>query len=308
MPAIMNRFVIALLLLSTGLTSCGGTVLNPQSDPTAHCLPHQGWVAPNGKALEASAVIAGLAAHRIVLLGESHDSKAHHDWQLDTLKLLFAVRPDMVLGLEMFPRKAQPALDDWVAGRLTEARFLEKTGWREGWRFDPALYMGIFRFAREHRIEMRALNVDSALIRAVSRDGLESTPQSLREGVGNPAPPSPAYRQWLAGVMAEHPTGKRPDERRSTRFVQAQQVWDRAMAEGLAQASNTHDGALVVGIMGSGHIIHGFGVPHQLRDLGVGPVATALPWDADKDCNELLADAADVIFAIRPETGLGNRR
>lgn len=308
MLAIMNRLVIALLLLSTGLTSCGGASLNPPSGSAAHCLPQQGWVTPDGKTLEESAVIDRLAAHRIVLLGESHDDQAHHDWQLDTLKRLFAARPEMVIGLEMFPRKTQPALDDWVTGRLTEAQFLDRTGWRQGWRFDPALYMGIFRFAREHRVAMRALNVDSALIRAVSRDGLESTPQSLREGVGNPAPPSPAYRQWLAGVMAEHPTGKRPDELRSTRFVQAQQVWDRAMAEGLAQASKTHDGALVVGIMGSGHIIHGFGVPHQLRDLGIDSLATALPWNTDTNCDELVADAADVIFAIGPDTALTKRQ
>ena len=105
-------------------------------------------------------MIAELASHDIVLLGETHDSQAHHDWQLGTLKALFALRPDLQIGLEMFPRKVQPILDDWIAGKLSEAQFLDRSGWREGWRFDPELYMGIFRFAREHAIPMRALNVD----------------------------------------------------------------------------------------------------------------------------------------------------
>lgn len=296
----MKRIATTLLLLSTSLASCSGPFVSAPVDATAHCLPQPGWTSPQGKPRDSSTVIAELAKHDVVLLGESHDNLAHHDWQLKTLKQLLAARPEMLLGLEMFPRRTQPVLDDWVAGKLTEAQFLDQTGWRKGWRFDPALYMGIFRFARDHHIPMRALNVDPALIRAVSRDGLQATPLALREGVGDPAAPSPAYQRWLGGVMAAHPTDKHADPSRSARFVQAQQVWDRAMAEGIAQASTIRPGALVVGIMGSGHIIHGFGVPHQLHDLGVDSVATALPWDADTNCEELVAGAADVIFAIRP--------
>lgn len=271
------------------------------------CLPQAGWSSPQGVLRDPAAVIAELATRDVVLLGETHDSRAHHNWQLDTLKSLHALRPEMVIGLEMFPRRVQGVLDEWVAGRLSEAEFLDRSGWRDGWRFDPDLYMGIFRFARDHGIAMRALNVDPALIRSVSRNGLAATPVALREGVGDPAPPSEGYRLWLARVMSEHPPGKHGDARRSARFVQAQQLWDRAMAEGLKQALQSRPGTLVVGIMGSGHIIHGFGVPHQLRDLGLASVATAIPWDADTNCEELVAGTADVIFAIRPDTPLAGR-
>jgi len=296
----MKRITTALLLLSTSLASCSGPFVSPPGNATEHCLPHAGWSSPQGEPRDPSTVIAELAKHDIVLLGESHDRQPHHDWQLDTLRQLLAVRPAMLIGLEMFPRRTQAVLDKWVAGSLTEAQLLDETGWRKGWRFDPALYMRIFRFARDHHIRMLALNVDPALIRTVSRDGLQATPLNLREGVGDPAPPSPAYQRWLAGVMADHPADKQPAADRSTRFIQAQQMWDRAMAEGLKQGAEAHPGALVVGIMGSGHIIHGFGVPHQLRDLGADSVATALPWDTDTNCEELDAGAADVVFAIRP--------
>ena len=303
----MKRIATTLLLLSTSLVSCSGAFFAPVTGTPVHCLPNAGWSNLQGDPRDAKAVIAELAHHDIVLLGETHDSQAHHDWQLDTLKQLFAAHAALQIGLEMFPRKVQPVLDKWIAGKLSEAQFLDESGWREGWRFDPELYMGIFRFAREHAVPMRALNVDPALIRSVSRDGLQATPAILREGVSDPAPPSAAYRHWLAVVMAEHPPGRQADEGRSARFVQAQQVWDRAMAEGLATASRSRPGSLTVGIMGTGHIIHGFGVPHQLRDLGVNSIATAIPWDSDTNCEDLVAGAADVVFAIRPTEALVRR-
>ena len=54
---------------------------------------------------------------------------------------------------------------------------------------------------------------------------------------------------------------------------------------------------LVVGIMGRGHIEYGDGVPHQLADLGVDDIATALPWPDDA---EYPARVADLLFGIAP--------
>ncbi len=73
------------------------------------------------------------------------------------------------------------------------------------------------------------------------------------------------------------------------------------MAEALARASTTRPAAdkpLVVGVMGSGHIRYGYGVPHQLRDLGVKNVGTLLPVSAGLDCKELRRGLADAVFAV----------
>ena len=51
------------------------------------------------------------------------------------------------------------------------------------------------------------------------------------------------------------------------RFVEAQLTWDRAMAEALAGAKRTFSDATIVGVLGSGHVQDGYGVPHQLKDL-----------------------------------------
>lgn len=253
-------------------------------------------------------VFAALARRPVVLLGENHDSAEHHRWQLHTIAALHARVPKLVLGFEMFPRRAQSALDQWSAGELSEAQFLERTQWSEVWGLDPALYMPIFHFARMHRIPMLALNVDRQLVRRIGDAGWESVPLDQREGVGDPEPPARAYLALLYQSYLEHlPANRRPDRETSEadwsdpefrRFVQSMQLWDRAMAEAVAQRLAREPGVSVVAVMGSGHLRDGYGVPHQLRALGVRDAAVALPWDVDDDCASLTAGAADLFFAV----------
>ena len=61
------------------------------------------------------------------------------------------------------------------------------------------------------------------------------------------------------------------------RFVEAQLTWDRAMAEALASANREFSNATIVGVLGSGHVEDGHGVPHQLKDLGVTALTTLIP-------------------------------
>jgi len=82
------------------------------------------------------------------------------------------------------------------------------------------------------------------------------------------------------------------------RFVAAQLTWDRAMAEALAAARRRQPDALVVGILGRGHVEHRYGVPHQLADLGIPDAAVALPAERSAVCDGLDADLADAVFVI----------
>jgi membrane-associated protease RseP (regulator of RpoE activity) len=87
------------------------------------------------------------------------------------------------------------------------------------------------------------------------------------------------------------------------------QVWDRAMAQGIAGRLRSEDPPLVVAIMGTGHLQYGHGVPRQLRDLGVTRFAVALPWDTSEGCAELTPGIADVAFGIesRPQPARPDR-
>jgi uncharacterized iron-regulated protein len=279
------------------------------------CVPVAAWVVPAGaKTLRGEEVLAAAAKRSVVLLGETHDSAEHHRWQLQTVAALHQLRPNMALGFEAFPRRVQPVLDRWVAGELTEAELLAQSDWRNVWSVDAQLYMPLFHFARMRRIPMIALNVESSLTRDISQQGLDAIPSERREGVGRPAAPTEAYVDWLLPVYAEHdrPGGKpaKPDRNdpQFRRFVESQQTWDRAMAEALAAAAKRPGAPLAVGLMGSRHIVHGYGVPHQLKDLGESGVATLVPWDRDADCKELVAGYADAVFGLAAPAAAADRR
>jgi uncharacterized iron-regulated protein len=260
------------------------------------------WVYPGSSEHPDDAVIA-LAKGGVVLLGESHDQAEHHRWQLDTITALFGHKPDMVLGFEMFPRRVQPVLDRWSKGELSEVDFLREVDWPQIWGFADELYLPLFNFARMHRLPMLALNIDRATNRRVATQGLASVPGTERECVGDPAPASSFYRDRLYEWFNKHPAASQ-DSRAATerfeRFVCAQQFWDRAMAEAIAGVCRDARQPLVVGIMGSGHIEYGDGVPHQLSALGVDDVATALPWPAETEYPIHDSPIADFLFGVEP--------
>lgn len=280
--------------------------------PAQSCLAPAAWTVPDGdrsRVTSAATLFAQLAKRDVVLLGENHDQLDHHRWQLQSLAALYAQRPDMVIGFEMFPRRVQPALDRWVAGELTVEQFLKQAEWDEVWSIPPDAYLPLFQFARINRIPMIALNIDSKLNKAVSVKGWDAIPEAEREGVSRPAPPSRAYRDFLFDIWRDHARANageggastKADDRAFDYFVEAQTTWDRAMAEALARnvrAGSAAGKPLAVGIMGSGHIRFGEGVPHQLRALGVKSIGTLLPVPFDLACDKLQPGLADAVFAV----------
>ncbi|MBA2658135.1 MAG: ChaN family lipoprotein [Nitrosospira sp.] len=274
------------------------------SNENTECVPIGSWSVPGGGKISGPDVIARAAKRSVVLLGEMHDNPEHHQWQLQMLAALHAARPDMVLGFEMFPRRVQKALDQWVAGELSEAEFLAVSDWNAVWNTDAKLYLPLFHFARMNRVPMVALNIDSRLRRATSAKGFHGVPENEREGIMPPAAPSSAYLDYLLPFYGEHErSGKKKggasrDDPDFRRFVESQQLWDRAMAQAIHSALNRPGRPLIVGIMGSGHIKHGYGVPHQLKDLGVTEVATLLPWNSGTNCGQIVAGLADAVFGV----------
>ncbi|MCM8611098.1 ChaN family lipoprotein [Accumulibacter sp.] len=302
--------VLALLALAVAVAVV--SLLPGSAAVPAACTVPTGWlriVDGTAESAPANEVLARAAAADVVLLGEQHDDEDHHRWQAQVLAGLHALRPQMVVGFEMFPRRVQPVLDRWVAGELSAPALLAQTGWGEIWGFPAAFYQPLFEFARINRLPMLALNVDSRLTRAIGDKGWDAVPENEREGVGHAAPASEAYRDFLFSIYGEHAHGQGGRDSRDFRhFVEAQLNWDRAMAEALAArlASGQGDGRppLVVGVIGSGHLRHGHGVPHQLRALGVGRVATLLPLTFADACREMQPGLADALFVLPSKPAL----
>jgi uncharacterized iron-regulated protein len=257
------------------------------------CLPRGAWadpaaLKPVGNPLDAARLPP------VILLGEQHDSAADHAWQLQAIRRLHARGVRLILAFEQFPRSDQAVLDQWVRGGLSEAEFLRRSDWKTVWGFAADLYLPIFRFARDHRIPMRALNVSRTLVHLTASNGWAGVNRSDREGVGTPAPASPAYRATLTEAMANHGGPKMTDEA-LRHFIDAQLLWDRAMAEGIAAAHSADPSATVVALMGQGHVQNRQGVPHQLEALGLPDAMVLIPEHGI--CAPEGAGFADAIYA-----------
>ena len=293
--------LLTFLLLAAALSACGSvrSHVTQTPGPTEPCVPDGAWVVPaTRQRLSMPEVIGRAAASRIVLLGEEHTRPEHHLWQLETIAALYG-RRRVVIALEMLQRSAQPVVDKWVAGELDEERFLADSGWKNFWRVPADLYLPILRFARMNRMPMRSLNVPWELVSRLAEHGWDNVAAEEREGLTHPAPAVPEYAKLLEDTYSQH--AQKPDvssEAGLSRFIAAQLVWDRAFAEGLHAAMQAEPDAVVVGLVGMGHLRHGHGVPRQLAALGVEAkdMMVLLPWS--DDCEELQAGLADAVFGI----------
>ena len=311
---LFSRFVVGGCLLISGFSA----VSADDGPPLCKLYPAQ-WLNPSsGREITPAGLFAGLADKPVVLLGEVHDNRDHHRWQHYMLAALHAQNPNMILGLEMLPRRTQPVLNDWSQGKLDEAAFLEQSEWADVWGYDASLYLPLLHFARLHRLPTIALNVDRQLVSRVGAEGWQSLAPDERQGLSDPAPASAEYRLSLAELYAyklqmyahgeDDTTGDGAADLEEVmqseafaNFVDAQLTWDRAMAEAIATAHRRHPGAQIVGIVGRGHIESGYGIPHQLADLGIEDVEVLLPVDVDIDCHAIPSDLADALFVVESQ-------
>ncbi|MGA1264608.1 MAG: ChaN family lipoprotein, partial [Prochlorothrix sp.] len=242
-------------------------------------------------AFDPEAVLADLTQAQVVYLGEVHDRQADHDGQLEIIRALWADNPKLAIGMEMFQRPFQGAIDRYLGGELDETELQAQTDYAQRWGFDWELYAPFLRFAQTQNLPVLALNTPTELTRKVAQQGLASLTEADQRYV--PAPEdidmsNPDYRAFLAGVFYSHAHGHAQPDPGSTsgdpgadpgtdpgqetgfdRFVAAQVLWDETMAAAIADFLQANPDYRVVVLTGQGHVIYGYGIPNRVqRRLG----------------------------------------
>lgn len=305
----MRRYLGTLLLsvllggaIAVAMHDAGAATQAGQAAPASRCPGDGVWREPARPSdIEPQTAVRRLAQADVVLLGELHATTSHHAWHAAAIATLASDSRPLVIGIEALPREAQGALDAFVAGEIDEAQFLEQARWSANWGFPFELYRPVFALARAQRIPLAALNIERRWTRMVAREGFDAAAAQAGFPVGRPLDAPVAYVESLATHFAGHggiATGKQ-----AANFVAAQLVWDRAMAEKIADIRKKQPQARVVALMGLGHVEHGWGVAHQLGDLGAGAVASAIPVPAGGDCAAVRRDYADLIIGLSPGNG-----
>ncbi|HIK17013.1 MAG TPA: ChaN family lipoprotein [Leptolyngbyaceae cyanobacterium M33_DOE_097] len=257
-------------------------------------------------AIATAQLLDKLAQLDVVYLGETHDRAADHQAQLEILQMLHQKQPRLIIAMEMFQRPYQAVLDRYLKGELSEAELVEQSQYKTRWGFDWEFYAPILRFAKAQQLPVIALNTPSEVTRKVARQGLESLTPTERRFI----PPlsaiaigPDAYRQRLQDVFEAIHQGK-TNSMNFDYFFQAQVLWDETMAERIAQVQQQNPDALVVVLVGQGHLFFGDGIPQRVtRRRPMVKQATVLLNPAEEVQTELQPPIADYFWSTVPEAG-----
>jgi len=282
----------------TSILIAGGALLLPLRLPAAgQAVLHMEIGDPARKGREVSLVLDGitdtgsgdivtpdemaqrLADTGLLFIGENHTNMDFHEVQFRTIKALHEAGREVLIGLEMFPYTQQASLDDWNNGLLTEQGFVELAGWYKYWGYHWNYYRHIFRYAREHGIRFYAVNTPHNVVTAVRKKGFENLTEEeaahlpTRVVTGN-AEHARMYRAFFDKDDALHMTDSMMEG-----MLRAQATWDATMGWNALQALREHGGpgAIMVVLIGAGHVTFGLGAELQTAPHYEGKISSLIP-------------------------------
>lgn len=217
---------------------------------------------------------ARLSGAKVVFFGEQHDDPRTHAAEVELLHALARSGRPVIVSLEMFERDVQGALDDYLAGRITEADFLARS---RPWPRYATDYRGLVELAKARGWRVLAANVPRPMASAVGRAGL-SVLDTLSVPVrGNAARelscPNDDYRARFLAETRSHSAGSGPAPQPgdtlptavAERFYLAQCVKDETMAESIVAAlRRAPRNAIAVHYNGSFHSDYGHGAAERV--------------------------------------------
>jgi uncharacterized iron-regulated protein len=255
---------------------------------------------------------ARLDGVRLLFVGESHTNDDFHQAQLRVIQELHKRGRQVLIGLEMYPASEQEWLERWfVEKEMTEDAFVAQSRWYKNWGYHWNYYSGIFAFAHANGIRMFGVNAPRTLVQTVRMKGFEALTAEQRAYLPeridlDSEEHKQLFRAFFSSADALH--GSMPDEMFQTMF-RAQCTWDAAMGWNALQALKKHGGekAIMVVLIGSGHVAYGLGAERQTKLWFDGRIASLVPIpvaDAERETvvTKVRASYADFVWGLPPET------
>jgi uncharacterized iron-regulated protein len=216
----------------------------------------------DGSRVAFDAMVDRLATASVVYVGERHDQAAHHAFQARVLEALLGrwKGKPVALGMEMFQRPFQPALDAYVKKEIDEKEMLARTEWAARWGFGWEMYAPMLRLARERDFPVVALNAPREVTKAVAKKGLDGLTTEQRAELPPLGMDDAGHRAFVKDAFGAHGASMPPET--FERFYTAQVIWEETMSSAVAEwlAAHGPDAKMVV-VVGAGHVADRFGVP-----------------------------------------------
>jgi uncharacterized iron-regulated protein len=249
----------------------------------------------DGTASSIDDIVVAMGTAEVVFVGETHDDPTGHFLEAELFRRAYQAhgsdstsRP-VALSLEFFQRDAQPILDEYLGGLITEKAFLADS---RPWPRYHTDYRPMIEFAKEQDLAVIAANTPRRYANRVSRLGRESLWELGPDALATIAPlpygqPSKLYRdQWIQVIMAvmeeEGMKCGKPIVDSTTadssaagahqsahgnmgNQLHSQVLWDATMAYWINDQLVRQPDALVLHMVGSFHVARGTGIPEQLE-------------------------------------------
>lgn len=214
----------------------------------------------------------------LVCLGEQHDNLVHHALQRRVLSRVLdrakASERAVALGLEMFQRPAQAALDAFRRGEIDESALLERSEYEARWGYDFEYYRDSINLTRAHGGGLLALNAPKEWTKSVAKRGLAglgAVGASLNASdlVLDDADHQRFFSRAMGafhGAAHRHGVGhsQASVDWSAEPFYAAQVVWDETMADTAARWLAETPGGLVIVLAGAGHC-HRSAIPRRFE-------------------------------------------
>ena len=212
----------------------------------------------NGNPATMQQIIDAVGLHDVTFLGEMHDDSVGHALQFDIFKSAvekYSAERKIALSLEMFERDVQMVVDEYLAGHISEKKFMDDS---RPWGNYKTDYRPLVELAKEKRFPVIAANAPRRYVNMVSRGGRDKL-NSLSKDAKRFLPPLPyrkaseAYSKKFKALMGGAPEAQMGIDN----ILDSQSLWDAGMAYNVAK-----------GLTKKGLVIHLNGAFHTENRLG----------------------------------------
>jgi uncharacterized iron-regulated protein len=253
-----------------------------------------------GEIIDPAEMADRLSDSDYVLIGEEHTNMDFHRVQLQTIKALHAAGRQVVIALEMFPYVDQAYLDQWSAGQLAEQDFLDNAAWYARWGYPWGYYRDIFIFARDNGLPMWGANAPRDTIARVRKQGWDNLSEEDRAYLPpqidtDSAEHMQLFKAYFQTDDAIHGPDSLPEAALRSMY-EAQASWDGVMAFNAVRAHQAHPDAVVVVLVGAGHVAYGLGIARQLAAWDDGRVGLVMPVPVD--VSRVQASYGDYLWGV----------
>ena len=256
-----------------------GKNIEKKTDETKHGIrvslcEHVLGIQPQ-KTIKLNEIINNIFDKTIIYVGERHTNYEDHKVQLKIIMSLYEKGRKIAIGMEMFQKPFQKAVNDYISGAITEKEFLKASQYFKKWQFDYNLYKEIIEFAKAKNIPVVALNLKSEIIEKVSTGGLDALIDEEKKEIPEDMDMSDEdYKKRVREIFEQH---EKSESKNFDYFYQSQILWDETMAHSVDEFLKENPDYQMVVLAGVGHIMYSSGIPKRAYRLNAKDYVTLIP-------------------------------